>query len=462
MKDLLSRMEEFVVRYTLWPAGGRILVACSGGPDSLALLSLVLKLQEKQKLVVWAAHFEHGIRGTASLEDALFVKDFCEERKVPFHLAREDVPAYARRHKLSLETAARQRRYAFLRRVAAEMGEGTVIAVGHHADDQAETVLMRILRGTGIDGLAAMRARTGEIVRPLLSFSRQEIEAYCRQEAMEPRRDATNEVPDAFRNRIRLELMPLLCQSYNPAMVRALCRLASIAAAESDFLRYAVQSAWGGMTRAIPYGWEIDAVIFSRQPEAVQEGVLRYMAERLAISGRMAFSHYTALKNLLLYGAVGKMITLPRGFRAIKAYHVVRVRREGHEIKEWSATILQVPGDTVLQGLGLKVRSRIVSSIPSDLGAASIVVDASILPFPWLVRPRQDGDTVTLERGTTKLKKLLIDSKVLREKRSEVPILAAGGRIFWVGGVRQSAWGRVGKNTTKMVRLDLLRDMEEE
>ena len=244
MAELLAKDEAFCKQNSLFAPGTAVLAACSGGPDSLALLHLLLSLRERWQLQLAAAHFEHGIRGAASLADAAFVRDFCQARGVPFYLGQADVPGYASAQQLSLETAARTLRYRFLRSTAAKLGEGTRIATAHQADDQAETVLMRILRGTGVDGLAGIAPRAGELIRPLLCATRAEIEAYCRQQGLEPRHDATNDVPDCTRNRLRLELLPQLAAEYNPDISAALCRLAAIASEESSFIASASAAAW--------------------------------------------------------------------------------------------------------------------------------------------------------------------------------------------------------------------------
>ena len=159
--ELESRVDAFVWRHGIFSMGSRIVVACSGGPDSLALASVLLALRDKWRLSLRIAHFEHGIRGAASVADADFVRVFAEAHGAPCDVVCEDIPAYAAREGLSLETAARNRRYAFLERTARMMGEDALIATGHHAGDQAETVLMHLLRGSGNDGLAGMRPRRG-------------------------------------------------------------------------------------------------------------------------------------------------------------------------------------------------------------------------------------------------------------------------------------------------------------
>ena len=461
MEDLLTRVAAFVSRHALWRQGGRVLVACSGGPDSLALLSLVLALKKTQNLEVWAAHFDHGIRGEEGRADAAFVADFAAAHAIPCRMTREDVPAYAARHGLSVEMAARERRYRFLRRTAVEMGPGTVIATGHQAEDQAETVLMRILRGTGLHGLSAIRPRRGNVVRPLLSVSRADIEAYCLQEGLSPRQDATNAEMDAVRNRLRLELMPLLRDRYNPEITMALCRLADIARDEGDFLRRSVEAIWQKVAQPIPEGWALARSAFSQQPVALQEGVLRRLAEVLGERMRFRFVHYEALKDLLIKGRTGVKIDLPGRWRGEIVYDVLHVRREKVPSRQWEPQCLSVPGEVSLPVIGLYAEATPVETLPPNLGPNVIAVDADELPLPWEIRPRREGDWLKVEQGTKKLKKLLIDAKIPRETRASLPIFTANGQIFWVGGLRQAAWGRVTPETKRIVRLTLRQTLKD-
>lgn len=454
MDALLHRVRAFVARHGLWQDGGRVLVACSGGPDSLALLSLVLALKETQCLEVWAAHFDHGIRGAAGRADAAFVADFAAARALPCRVAHEDVPAYAARHRLSLETAARERRYRFLRQTAEEMGPGTVIATGHQAEDQAETVLMRILRGTGLYGLSAMLPKRGAVVRPLLGVSRAEIEAYCRENGLSPRQDATNAEMEATRNRIRLELMPLLRAKYNPEIVAALCRLAEIARDEGAAWQGCVEALWQSAARSMSDGWALDRAVFVRQSAVSQEGLLRRLAEAMGEGMRFRFAHYEALRALLCEGRTGKCLDLPGRWRGEMAYGVLRVYRPAMA-KAWQAKALSVPGEVALPEIGLYAEARCVETVPTDLGPEVIAVDADVLPLPWEIRPRQEGDWLQVEQGTKKLKKLFIDAKIPRAARAALPIFTANGQVFWVGGVRQAAWGRVHPGTKRIVRLSL-------
>ena len=228
MAGFVQRVAQFCAREQLLHSGLGIVVACSGGPDSLALVEVLRQLTARYQLRLAVAHFEHGIRGAASRADALFVQEYCAAHALPCVVEAADVPAAAQAAGQSLETAGRELRYAFLERVRVERGLD-VIATAHHADDQAETVLMHLLRGAGLTGLAGIQPQRGRLIRPFLSVTKQEIRAYLAAAGLTPREDVTNSEPDCLRNRVRLELLPLLRTDYNPRITQALCQLAAVA-----------------------------------------------------------------------------------------------------------------------------------------------------------------------------------------------------------------------------------------
>ncbi|MCI6284123.1 tRNA lysidine(34) synthetase TilS [Selenomonas sp.] len=251
MTKLAKRLYEHLKRTALLPRGTHVLVACSGGPDSLALLLLLAELAPMLHLDVSAAHYDHSLRGAASQEDAAFVAAFCAARDIPCRMGRAPAGSIAAAD-ASIETAARAQRYVFLE-TARQAAGADVICTAHHADDQAETVLMHLLRGTGLDGLAGIPARDDarHLVRPLLPLRKAELVAYCAQRGVTPRHDATNDVPDGLRNRVRLELLPELAASYNPRITESLCRLAATAAEDSAALEQEAERACRKATRML-------------------------------------------------------------------------------------------------------------------------------------------------------------------------------------------------------------------
>lgn len=234
LEDALRRSQS---EQGLIAAGDRLLVAVSGGPDSLSLLHALHTLKSELGLAdLQAAHLDHGLRGEASAADAAFVQTFCDERGIPCHQGQADVAALAHQRKISKQAAARAARYGFLD-AAAEPIHANKIATAHTQDDQAETILLNILRGTGLDGLRGIPVRRGRYIRPLLGVSRADVLAYCETHGLTPRLDASNLTTHYTRNRLRLELLPQIERDYNPAVRDALLRLSEIAARDADYLR---------------------------------------------------------------------------------------------------------------------------------------------------------------------------------------------------------------------------------
>ena len=451
-------MLEEAVRYAraqeLLHPGMHVLVACSGGPDSLALLDLLLLLRRRFDLVVTVAHFEHGIRGTASEEDARFVDSFCRARRVPCFIGHGDVPAFAKEQGESIELAARELRYAFLWRTLERCG-ADVLATAHHADDQAETVLMRILRGTGPDGLAAMKPREGKKIRPLLFARREDILAYCRERGLTPRHDATNDIPDCTRNLLRLKVLPYLQQSCNPEVARALCQLAELARVDCDYLEQQLEESWPYLTREEDGRRSIVLTAFQRRHPALQRRALRRLFASLAGAGRdLGFSHVEELRLLALSGqATGKTAKLPDGIEAHFTYDrlVLRPTLPKREQQEpASAVPVIVPGRTDYGEAAIE--AELLEALPADDGSCGFYLDAVVLKgAPLVLRHRQPGDFIELPVGRKKLKEVLIDDKVPRERRQGLLLLAAGHEILWIVGRRRTSHYPVTEQTKRIL-----------
>ena len=456
--ELESRVEAFVRRHGLIAPGGRVVVACSGGPDSLALASVLLSFREKWRLSLRIAHFEHGIRGEASLADAEFVRAFAEAKGLPFDVVHEDIPACAKHARLSLETAARERRYEFLETAARKMGNGALIATGHHAGDQAETVLMHLLRGSGIDGIAGMRPRAGNRIRPLLFLTREEILAYLEAKGLTPRWDETNLLPDAARNRIRLEVLPSL-RSYSPTAEAALCRFAETGAEVAEFLRDSVNEVWDKAVTEEEGVFFLRKEIYRARSAALRKAILRRLAEEAGLRQSLEFSHYEALDGLCLFGETGKRLTLPDHCIAECRHGVVALRRAPETPVAWDETELSLTGWTRIEAIGLTVYASTWSEGAALPDASTAWIDVDALKLPLSIRRRRDGDAFRLEgNGRQKVKSLLIDRKVPRALRDRVPVFTAGGEIFWVGGLRRAAVALVTKETKRAVVLRMVWD----
>ncbi|MBR0103627.1 MAG: tRNA lysidine(34) synthetase TilS [Selenomonadaceae bacterium] len=288
----------------------KALIAVSGGADSLALAELMIDSRRRFGLELCIGHFEHGLRGQESIDDAAFVKAFAEERGIKFIGGRGDVKAYAAAEKISVETAARNLRYEFLSKQNFD-----AIALAHHADDQAETILMRLLRGATSAGLSAMKFRTfskdyGLLIRPLLRFRKVELETFCRERKLSPRLDATNFELDATRNRIRLELIPTL-ERFNPTLVETLCRLAEVTAEEADFIDEQAEKIFPAVVRDN----SIVRAEFLKLHPALQRVVIKKFLAQVAGSVKdFGFVHFEEVRRVLINGLKG--VELPKNLRA--------------------------------------------------------------------------------------------------------------------------------------------------
>ncbi|MBR5913801.1 MAG: tRNA lysidine(34) synthetase TilS [Selenomonadaceae bacterium] len=296
----------------------KIVVAVSGGADSLALADLLYNVRQRFKLQLCIAHYEHGLRGQDSLDDAAFVEEFAKNLGVKFFCEHGDVKKFAAENKISIETAARKLRYNFLNRVREDL-DFDAIALAHHADDQAETILMRLLRGATSAGLSAMKFIVetddyGTLLRPLLRFRKVELESYCALHGLVPRIDATNFETDATRNKIRWELLPAL-EKFNPNIVETLCRLGEVTADEADFIDEDAEEVLPYVTKRLPSKeYAIVRDDFLSLHKATQRAVIKKFLAGVTGIEDFGFVHFEAVRKVLVNGLSG--VELPHKFRA--------------------------------------------------------------------------------------------------------------------------------------------------
>ena len=446
--DLLHRMERLCREKKLFSHGAAIVIACSGGMDSIVLADLLRRLRESWQLRLCIAHFEHGIRGEESKEDAGFVKGLAEEWEIPFFLESGDVPAYAKAKQLSIETAARELRYEFLRNICNRLRYDG-IALAHHADDQAETVLMRILRGTGLKGLSAMQFKSHDLIRPLLAFRKAELREYCAVHGLSFREDRTNAVPNVLRNRLRLELLPKLQKEYNPSVCEALCQLGEIASEEQEFLRLEQERIWPDLVRRREQP-ELSQEAFARLHPAMQRMVLQnYLQQVFGDVYDIGFLHYEALRSLLMRGETGARMELPKSRVLELSYGWLRPRMKSK--KDFPPYPVRIPGCTVLVEYGMRIVTEIRSSMPEHTTPFEYYCDFDRLPETPVIRTRNQGDRITTAGGTKKLKELYIDEKIRREQRDSQPLLTSGNCLLWVIGYRRSILFRPDVDTKRIL-----------
>ena len=516
MTDLLKQVRRTIEKYGLLIPGDGIVVGVSGGPDSLCLLHALLCLREEYRLRLHVAHLHHGARGAEADADAEFVAALAAEWGLPVTVEKQDVPALAREHRLAFEEAARRVRYTFLARVAGEIG-AEKIAVGHNADDQAETVLMHFLRGAGLAGLRGMLPivpltdyrllepfsvlhPASFIIRPLLEIPRSEVEHYCAGQGLTPRFDRSNLDTTYFRNRLRHELLPLL-ETYNPNVRARLCHTAAVVAADHELLTQLREQAWTEVVREERKA----AIVFDRAawralPVALQRATLRQAAYRLRRSLRdVDFVHVENARQEGLRGETGAQATLPMGLALTVDYDTLTVGNAGDagpppdEPLLWSAGPLpvQVPGTTplprsewVLQAEVLEewdaaqILHDLTPRPPSLAGKGETPLpasgrgwgrgpdpwtayfDADALAGPLTLRSRRRGDRFRpqgMGGHSVKLSAFMTNLKIPRAWRDHVPLLTTGDEIVWVCGQRVGERVTVGAGTRRVARLRFAR-----
>lgn len=493
MADILNRVQLTIETHSLLEPGDGVVVGVSGGPDSLCLLHILLRLREEYHLRLHGAHLHHGARGADADADAEFVAALTHEWGLPVTIEKQNIPALAHAHKLAFEEMARRVRYAFLARVAGNVGAST-IAVGHNADDQAETVLMHFLRGAGPAGLRGMLPLTPlsdyrlldflnqpsdqpvdqpvNIVRPLLEVSRSEIECYCTRHGITPRFDRSNLDITYFRNRLRHELLPLL-ETYNPNIRARLCHTAAVVAADYKLLAHMRQQAWAEVIREE----HETSIVFDKAkwralPVAVQRNTVRQGAYQLRRSLRdVDFVHVENARKVGLSGRTGAQATFPMGLALTVGYDTLTIGDSGDAVPPlplnqpllWSNEPLpiQVPGKTPLPGSNWVIQAEILEQWDPDIVVANpdpwtAYFDADRITSPLLLRSRRSGDRLRpqgMGGHSVKLSALMVNLKIPRAWRDHIPLLIAAGNIVWVCGQRVAEGITVGPDTKRIVRL---------
>ncbi|MCR5627099.1 MAG: tRNA lysidine(34) synthetase TilS [Lachnospiraceae bacterium] len=450
---LSEKVYEYIKQNNMIPAGSNVLLGVSGGADSVCLLFLLRELREKLSFSLKAVHVQHGIRGEEALRDADFAKELCERAGVECRVIDVDAPAYARENGLSIEEAARILRY----RVFYEQA-GDLIAVAHHADDLAETVLFNLIRGSGVAGLGGMREKRGRIIRPLLCTDRAGIEEYLKEKGLTYVTDSTNFDTELSRNAIRAEVIPAL-KGINRAAVEHINSTAAIMRETEDFLEGETDKAF---ERALVKDGDriaLSVSALSQEHPLIAKRLIRLCVEKACDSLKDITARHVLDIYALMDKNSGSRVNLP---------YLVTVRREFDRLvfyTEFTETQSFLPAEGLI--------------IPSEgkLETASFYLECSILEMSDAIdykknqrytkffdydkigdslrlRTRQSGDRISVKGGSKKLKDVFINDKVPLDDRGSIPLVADGADIVWVIGGRMGEQYKIGENTKKVWRVE--------
>jgi tRNA(Ile)-lysidine synthase len=455
---LLRKVSETIRENRLFCQGDRVVVAVSGGADSVALLDM-LSLMRKLSLTLVVAHLNHGLRGKESDDDAAFVGELAGSYRLPFELQCVNVKEVSRQRKLSLEEAGRIARYEWFDAVARSCASKS-IALGHHADDQAETFLLRLFRGSGTTGLASMRLLSSDrYVRPLLQLTRAEILAYLERRGLSFRHDSSNDETLFLRNRIRHECLPYL-RTFNPAISERLNNSAEILAADEMVLEELINQRFPRLSRS-----DSDGVVLDLKAVRAELPGVRFRLYRRALLvlrgdlASIATTHLKMIDQLAHSSRTQGEQSLPGGLRVIRCYDMLHFLPAGMDpvSESWEIRI-EGPGRFALPDGGtisIRLTEPPVSwgSVPSFRA----YFDPATVPFPWTLRTFQPGDRFHPfgMGGTRKVKDFFIDRKIPLLLRRRLPLLFSGEELIWVCGLRVSESGRVQSGTQEVAEVEI-------
>jgi len=436
--NIIVRVKKQILKFSMIPKDSRVLAAVSGGADSMAMLHCLRRLEKAIGFRLGVAHIDHGLRQT-SPRDLKFVESQCQELGIPFHFAKVSVRTESKKRNKGIEETARILRYDALEKIAADNGY-VRIATAHTASDQAETVLMRVISGAGSRGLRGiLPIREGMVIRPMLSVTRSEIEAFIVRENIPFTTDETNMDTAYDRNRIRHVLIPLIEKEFNKSLVPALTRLAENMRMENEFLASCAEKASKlSVLEAGENRIAVDLVKFNRIDDSIKSRILSSALERFEKPPRISQVHLDSMIELCGKKSGSKSLDIPGGIRVSVGYdrliierknrkqrtpsgqkHAVHVTGPGRHEIPWAGAIFHFEPEDNVQGIELHI-------------------DKKTYGYPFIIRPQKPGDRVAppFAPHTRKLKKIFIDRKIPRETRVTLPVLCHGDMVIWAPGVR--------------------------
>jgi len=465
---MLNQIRKTIETHSMLERGDHLVVAVSGGPDSVALLRVLALLADEFQLRLTAAHLNHGLRKEEADRDEAFVRRLSAGMGIACICKKMDIRALQEGKGQSLEEIGREERYRFLHETAEQCG-AVKIAVGHHRDDQAETVLHHLLRGSGTAGLRGiLPVRDGRIIRPLLDVGRAVILEFLRREGLAYMTDSSNESPLFLRNRIRNELIPELVAHYNPQLIGGLCQTAGIIRREDDYLRGVVRQIigrWG-----IAPGCEEVALPlpdFLALHEAIQGRIIKCLLEGAAPwRNGIGYRHIEAVL-ILARRAGGRCVSLdlPFRIRVERERGILRIRREeergGRKTPPRFEYRVEVPATIHLSEIDRTIRLEwIEKPLLGEMKnrQETAFMDYECMTPPLILRNMRPGDRVEPlgTGGTKKLKDYFIDRKIAARRRGEIPLLVDAGSIVWIAGERISERVRVTGRTKKVLKAEIV------
>ncbi len=456
--NILDKVKLTVQKHDMLRAGEHVLIGLSGGADSVCLLAVLDRLKPEMNLRITAAYLDHGLRPAETPAEVDFCRDLCGSFDIPFVIKMLNVLEHSKTEKLSKQESARDLRYRALQEIAAEVGAHR-IAIGHHADDQAETILMRLFRGTGPSGMAGIPPVRKNIIRPLIDIERTQIESFLDAEGIAFMVDSSNQRDDYLRNKLRHHVMPAI-KKLNRDVIKTMSRTAEICREEERFFGVQVTKT---LMKMISRKTDSSIELFIAPMEAMDIVILRRVLRRALDETRglreIGLVHIGEVIHLIRSGTAGDRVYLPGGRRAIKKYATLLITADVP--KRIETLVLDVAQSLPIPETGIVLTSRLIPRQQWDGsfgdGRTSAVFDAARLSLPLIIRSRAAGDFF-YPMGFGKRKKIqdfFVDQKIARDERDAVPLLVSNDSIAWVVGYRIDDRYAVGDATEQLVQFQI-------
>ena len=475
---MYEKIKAYIRRHNMIEKDDEVIAGVSGGADSVCLLLLLDKLRKEWEFGLAVVHVNHCLRGKDADADEAFVRELCEKAEVPFLCVRENVKAYADQHKLSEEEAGREVRRAAYRQAMDRYG-GTKIALAHHMDDNAETMLLNLARGTGMKGMSGIHPVNGSYIRPLLAVRRSEIESYLLANHMAYQTDSTN-LEDAYtRNRVRNHVIPYLESHVNRKTVEHMQEYAEQMELAAGYLERQTDKLWRACVKESVYGYQIMLEPFLEEDKALHPYLIRRVIASAA--GREKDIESVHVRNVseLCDRQSGKQVMLPYGLEAVREYDTIWIRKRktaadaqktgvtgtgtGNDAGgERAEVLLCRPGEDAFDrktAEGVHLRIFTCEKIPDAFEKRLYTkwFDYDIIQNNVVLRRRKPGDylQIDVQGHTQKLKSYLINAKVPKGQRDQIPLIAAGQEILWIIGYRQNQKYQVTEHTRRILEIQV-------
>ena len=459
---MIDSVLKTIDKYGMLSQNDRIVVAVSGGPDSMALLHILYCIRMKYSLYIHVAHLNHMMRGEESEVDTQYVRDYCISCNIPYTIRYGDINSISKEEGVSIEEAGRKVRYELFSDIAREI-TASKIALAHNLNDQAETMLMRIMRGTGLDGLCGIKpVRDNLYIRPFINTPRYEIEEYCTLNNLNPRIDSTNLEPIYMRNKIRLELIPYIKENYNQGIENSLAGMSRLLREDNDFIDDYANTVYKDLVKDNNNKLSIDIISLKNLNNAIKKRVIRKAIE--GVNGSLVgieSKHIELILAILERGSTGSAVDLPGSIKAIISYNNLNIIKTSWEPSSIFAHILRIPGTTSIH----EIKSCMEASLINGSFCGNYNDNIYIKYFDYdkikdsvYIRNRRVGDYIIPfgMNGRKKIKDIFIDNKIPREERENIPLVAVGNEIIWVVGYYINNNYKIDNSTKKILKLEFM------